>query len=121
MSALGFEEYVEPLKMYLHKYREVTSTLRPRAMQQLATHADCFGDFAGRESFIGKARSGCQWLEEGRGSITVTHVHGETHASCMHTRLLVCYDRKQEATNMQLHVLQGLPQSMLHYGGLPPQ
>jgi nuclear transcription Y subunit beta len=23
MSALGFEEYVEPLKMYLHKYREV--------------------------------------------------------------------------------------------------
>lgn len=22
MSALGFEEYVEPLKMYLHKYRE---------------------------------------------------------------------------------------------------
>ncbi len=25
MSALGFEEYVEPLKMYLHKYREVRS------------------------------------------------------------------------------------------------
>lgn len=24
MSALGFEEYVEPLKMYLHKYREVS-------------------------------------------------------------------------------------------------
>lgn len=27
MSALGFEEYVEPLKMYLHKYREVTLAL----------------------------------------------------------------------------------------------
>ena len=26
MSALGFEEYVEPLKMYLHKYREVRSS-----------------------------------------------------------------------------------------------
>ena len=25
MSALGFEEYVEPLKMYLHKYREVST------------------------------------------------------------------------------------------------
>ena len=23
MSILGFEEYVEPLKLYLHKYREV--------------------------------------------------------------------------------------------------
>ena len=23
MSTLGFEEYVEPLKLYLHKYREV--------------------------------------------------------------------------------------------------
>ena len=23
MSTLGFEEYVEPLKVYLHKYREV--------------------------------------------------------------------------------------------------
>ena len=24
MATLGFEEYVEPLKMYLHKYREVS-------------------------------------------------------------------------------------------------
>ena len=24
MSTLGFEEYVEPLKLYLHKYREVS-------------------------------------------------------------------------------------------------
>lgn len=26
MSTLGFEEYVEPLKLYLHKYREVSPT-----------------------------------------------------------------------------------------------
>lgn len=25
MSTLGFEEYFEPLKLYLHKYREVTN------------------------------------------------------------------------------------------------
>jgi hypothetical protein len=24
MSTLGFEEYIEPLKVYLHKYREVS-------------------------------------------------------------------------------------------------
>ena len=28
MSALGFEEYVEPLKMYLHKYREVRAVMQ---------------------------------------------------------------------------------------------
>lgn len=28
MSALGFEEYVEPLKMYLHKYREVRTVMQ---------------------------------------------------------------------------------------------
>lgn len=27
MSTLGFEDYVEPLKVYLHKYREVFSFL----------------------------------------------------------------------------------------------
>ena len=27
MSTLGFEEYVEPLKVYLHKYREVSKIL----------------------------------------------------------------------------------------------
>ena len=27
MSTLGFEEYVEPLKVYLHKYREVGKIL----------------------------------------------------------------------------------------------
>lgn len=54
MSALGFEEYVEPLKMYLHKYREVTSTLRPRAMQQLATPADTLGDLQGEKASLAK-------------------------------------------------------------------
>eukprot|EP00164_Ancoracysta_twista_P000148 GFYU01000218.1.p1 GENE.GFYU01000218.1~~GFYU01000218.1.p1 ORF type:complete len:154 (-),score=53.91 GFYU01000218.1:458-919(-) len=28
MSTLGFENYVEPLKLYLHKYREVSSQLQ---------------------------------------------------------------------------------------------
>ena len=27
MSTLGFEEYVEPLKIYLHKFREVPPAL----------------------------------------------------------------------------------------------
>lgn len=35
MSALGFEEYVEPLKMYLHKYREV------RIYRSQVTHRFC--------------------------------------------------------------------------------
>ncbi len=29
MSTLGFEEYVEPLKIYLHKFREVPPSLVP--------------------------------------------------------------------------------------------
>ena len=28
MSTLGFEDYIEPLKLYLHKYREVRDTGR---------------------------------------------------------------------------------------------
>jgi hypothetical protein len=28
MSTLGFEEYVEPLKLHLHKYREVRAPSR---------------------------------------------------------------------------------------------
>lgn len=27
MSTLGFEDYIEPLKLYLHKYREVGAVL----------------------------------------------------------------------------------------------
>ena len=30
MSTLGFEEYVEPLKVYLHKYREVRPCLQAK-------------------------------------------------------------------------------------------
>lgn len=33
MSALGFEEYVEPLKMYLHKYREVRFFWPPACLE----------------------------------------------------------------------------------------
>ena len=31
MSILGFEEYGEPLKLYLHKYREVCTALPEKA------------------------------------------------------------------------------------------
>ena len=39
MSALGFEEYVEPLKMYLHKYREVGNPLKLRSPCQSPWHS----------------------------------------------------------------------------------
>lgn len=31
MSTLGFEDYVEPLKVYLHKYREIEGALTNKA------------------------------------------------------------------------------------------
>lgn len=66
MSALGFEEYVEPLKMYLHKYRE------------------------------GEKASLAKQGQESNGM-------------------------KKEDTQSQHLMYSGVPQGMMHYGGLPPQ
>lgn len=35
MSTLGFEEYIEPLKIYLAKFREVRHKLRPLAFSTI--------------------------------------------------------------------------------------
>ena len=37
MSTLGFEEYVEPLKVYLHKYREVKISLHKMIFHPVVT------------------------------------------------------------------------------------
>ena len=58
MSALGFEEYVEPLKMYLHKYREVQQG--PAAREQLCYDTYPYfvsWDTAGRKGLTSKTRS----------------------------------------------------------------
>lgn len=68
MSALGFEEYVEPLKMYLHKYRE------------------------------GEKASLAKQGQEANGM------------------------KKEDSQSQPLmYPLQGVPQGMMHYGGLAPQ
>jgi nuclear transcription Y subunit beta len=42
MSTLGFEEYVEPLKVYLHKYREVRVSHRARASRRIIARDEFF-------------------------------------------------------------------------------
>ena len=42
MCTLGFEEYVEPLKVYLHKYREVRVSHRARASRRIIARDEFF-------------------------------------------------------------------------------
>ncbi|CAB9499996.1 transcription factor Y subunit B [Seminavis robusta] len=39
MSTLGFDKYVEPLKLYLSKYREAVRGDKPEKVSRTATHA----------------------------------------------------------------------------------
>ena len=77
MGTLGFEEYVEPLNLYLHKYREVIDTLLlglhgvAYAVRRTCHGCDelslkpqerCCWCCTGRESF--PCEAGCKWRPE---------------------------------------------------------